>query len=875
MAEESNVRLVRCPKCQTLIKELPDYSLYKCGSCGAILRAKKKELASNGSLDNSIEQMGELANASDTEICRVEGIISRRKERTFREKSNMNPNSVSSRRDNEKVFLVDDKNVKEHRHKHTRTEIGVGYVDNNLPSSKNPVNNWAQRDEHNMIVNRSKSVNSGRDSQILDYSPRLADFARSLRLKGVGRDGVGGFHKRSLGTIDEQDRFSALGYSDEGPSSYRSASVYGYHKPGKSFDVPNGVQNFENDRAQLLKKLQELTDQLSRSHDKPQEPRESVPNDKRMASADSLGSLTGNKFHRSSANGHRVSELTYSNHDSKSGDDHVQNFYGNSRLALKHVHRRMPEYGDSISPGMQGRPHYPVFHHRPQQRTYGYSSRQHMDFINEASYLNPEEALYDRPSCSCSHCYDKPPGLINRRFMEEPCNSTFKQYASSDRVGQHYLPRVAKCPQLNFQDPAGHVWPSDIDSDIDFARRYPRRAAALRSRNKQLCHPIAGGAPFITCSNCLQLLMLPSKFKNVMKKGQRLRCGACSTVIEFKIEKKGLIVSVPKSSKQRSAKAEEKSSGYHPSSNACSKSGGTITTSSNVENSGYGLISSKEKESPDNVIDWRDSPVSSHRNDVSPTVLSSTLQEQVKSSSSNQAVSSRRNGNRTKQQEKVIPMKNASQIVSEKNAPLAPEVEVSFSGYRNTSSSSQNSLEESKEENQLKLHKGSKSFLVGIIKKSFRDFSRSNGNIKNERPAVLVNGQPISDFAVRNAEKQAGPIQPGNYWYDSQAGFWGVMGQTCSGIIPPFIEEFNYPMLGNCAAGNTGVFVNGRELHQKDLDILASKGLPTTRDKSYVIEFSGRVLDQGTGIQLCSLGKLAPTVEKEKRGFGMQVPLSE
>ena len=25
----------------------------------------------------------------------------------------------------------------------------------------------------------------------------------------------------------------------------------------------------------------------------------------------------------------------------------------------------------------------------------------------------------------------------------------------------------------------------------------------------------------------------------------------------------------------------------------------------------------------------------------------------------------------------------------------------------------------------------------------------------------------------------------------------------------------------NCAGGNTGVFVNGRELHQKDLDLLA------------------------------------------------------
>lgn len=73
------------------------------------------------------------------------------------------------------------------------------------------------------------------------------------------------------------------------------------------------------------------------------------------------------------------------------------------------------------------------------------------------------------------------------------------------------------------------------------------------------------------------------------------------------------------------------------------------------------------------------------------------------------------------------------------------------------------------------------------------------------------------------------------------------------------IEEFNYPMPDKCAAGNTGVFVNGRELHQKDLDLLSRRGLPNNRDRSYIIEISGRVLDEDTGEELDSLGKLAPT----------------
>ncbi|KAI7747650.1 hypothetical protein M8C21_032543 [Ambrosia artemisiifolia] len=76
---------------------------------------------------------------------------------------------------------------------------------------------------------------------------------------------------------------------------------------------------------------------------------------------------------------------------------------------------------------------------------------------------------------------------------------------------------------------------------------------------------------------------------------------------------------------------------------------------------------------------------------------------------------------------------------------------------------------------------------------------------------------------------------------------------------PPFIEEFNYPMPEKCADGNTNVFVNGRELHQKDLDLLVRRGLPADADRSYVIEISGRVLDEDSGLELEGLGKLAPT----------------
>lgn len=38
MAEAGKLRLVLCPKCENLLPELENYSVYECGGCGAVLR---------------------------------------------------------------------------------------------------------------------------------------------------------------------------------------------------------------------------------------------------------------------------------------------------------------------------------------------------------------------------------------------------------------------------------------------------------------------------------------------------------------------------------------------------------------------------------------------------------------------------------------------------------------------------------------------------------------------------------------------------------------------------------------------------------------------------------------------------------------------
>ena len=77
--------------------------------------------------------------------------------------------------------------------------------------------------------------------------------------------------------------------------------------------------------------------------------------------------------------------------------------------------------------------------------------------------------------------------------------------------------------------------------------------------------------------------------------------------------------------------------------------------------------------------------------------------------------------------------------------------------------------------------------------------------------------------------------------------------------MQPAIQEFSFPMLENCSKGDTAVYVNGRELRKKDLDLLASRQLPITRDKRYIIDKSGKVLEEQSKNFVVNLGKLAPT----------------
>eukprot|EP00850_Spirogloea_muscicola_P016147 SM000129S26134 [mRNA] locus=s129:89353:99031:- [translate_table: standard] len=90
--------------------------------------------------------------------------------------------------------------------------------------------------------------------------------------------------------------------------------------------------------------------------------------------------------------------------------------------------------------------------------------------------------------------------------------------------------------------------------------------------------------------------------------------------------------------------------------------------------------------------------------------------------------------------------------------------------------------------------------------------------------AVEVNGKPLTSPELALLVMCDNPppnLRGGRYWYDSQCGFWGVIGQEPERVITAGLRVGGY-IRPECSRGNTGVTLNSREVTQKELEMLKS-----------------------------------------------------
>ncbi len=85
---------------------------------------------------------------------------------------------------------------------------------------------------------------------------------------------------------------------------------------------------------------------------------------------------------------------------------------------------------------------------------------------------------------------------------------------------------------------------------------------------------------------------------------------------------------------------------------------------------------------------------------------------------------------------------------------------------------------------------------------------------------VVINGKALDEAQLRAFQQRYGQgPRPGRYWYDAESGLFGHEGGPSLGWIHPG-HDFG-PLASEASRGDTGVFVNGREIDATDYVSLA------------------------------------------------------
>ncbi|XP_062228935.1 uncharacterized protein LOC133926827 [Phragmites australis] len=792
-AAVARTRVVRCPKCDKFLPELPIYSVYVCGGCGATLQAKKNSTQSSHDPDNRnvryLEVLECVPEASET----------------------MPGSSTADRSETNKMADVHSKSVYR-RHANiwtgpSATNLNTAVRDNGREAKYRHIRDW-------------ESGEMGQSLRVRDISPRSP--IDGIRTNAYCGEGLVDCH------LKPGCRYSNREHSDE-----------------RTLDGPSRVRGLEKDRAEILRMLDELRDQVQKSCDITDRPIGSAPTNRAADGPSSYDTCD------------QLSQLRH---------DVPQSHRKSSRQSplLNVQSPSIPDY--AALPAQQDRRGYaePIAHARAS--SYPASLYPWRNFDNyffghdDPDPLLPcrHDGFCHQAACSCLHC-------CHQEFLPVQGN----HLGFNDQRAPYLMNSYGAYP---------------VESPLFGQQRYSTRGtgttlqqnhtrANVSKKPTQTCEPVAGGAPFTICYNCYEVLQLPKK-QSLSGKEYKLWCGSCSHAIVVKFDGSRLDVSEfplgthlsagqqniidsgmgtnEQTADERSVPAYCFSDGSHTSQEKDLHS--NLSESENNHNhlGTNSEYTSQSRDLPSEVNVVSHVPSLPHRDHCG---FSPSEYSEVGSRSTHS------------EPEKIILLSESCKKNSIKDVCVANEKQSSDIEF-DYPECTQGALNVQQDAGHTGVTKASHSFLTNLIKKSFK----INNGMHNRRARVYVNGFPISDREVKKAEKQAGAICPGDYWYDYRAGFWGVMGRPCFGMIPPYIPEFNYPMPKNCAGGNTGIFVNGRELHQKDLDLLVARGLSDSPGRSYTVENSGKVSDEATGEELYGLGKLAPTVEKMGRGFGMRVP---
>jgi hypothetical protein len=131
-----------------------------------------------------------------------------------------------------------------------------------------------------------------------------------------------------------------------------------------------------------------------------------------------------------------------------------------------------------------------------------------------------------------------------------------------------------------------------------------------------------------------------------------------------------------------------------------------------------------------------------------------------------------------------------------------------------------------------------------------------------EGTGVIINGRELTPqrMVALTATYHYAPPR-GRFWYDAVSGAWGVEGRETIGFILPGYDLG--PLAADASAGNTGVFINGREIN-----MVEAAGLQRTFGAVYQGRWwiDGRTGNYGIEGNAMPLGNILAALRAQGRG---------
>lgn len=123
---------------------------------------------------------------------------------------------------------------------------------------------------------------------------------------------------------------------------------------------------------------------------------------------------------------------------------------------------------------------------------------------------------------------------------------------------------------------------------------------------------------------------------------------------------------------------------------------------------------------------------------------------------------------------------------------------------------------------------------------------------QEETGKIIINGIALSPAQVAEIKKTYG-VEPraGNYWYDARSGLYGVKGYAAFGFM---LAGHDFGKLEeNASSGNTGIFVNGRQLPLNEYTVWSYIVGNWIQPGRYWLDDKGNAGYEGSAVPLINL----------------------